>query len=102
MTEAAFTTELLKWARAYGWRVFHVRNAGYRGKSFVQGDKGFPDLILVRGKRWIAAELKVGKAKPRVEQWAWLNALAEVGAEIHTWTPTMWSEILVILSKERA
>lgn len=106
MTEQQFTNELLKWAKVYGWRRFHVRNSGYGGNTQVQGDKGFPDLVLIRPPRLVFAELKVGKNKVAPEQQAWLTALAECevepyvpSAEVYTWRPEQWSEILVILSK---
>jgi len=109
MTEQQFTNELLKWAKAYRWRGFHVRNSGAGGNTQVQGDKGFPDLVLVRPPRLIFAELKVGKNKVAPEQQAWLDALTECevepygmpapSAEVHVWRPEMWSEILVVLSK---
>jgi hypothetical protein len=104
MTEQTFTNELLKWFRVYKWLVFHVRNSGYGGTSQVQGDKGFVDILAVRGDRWIAAELKVAKAgtlkgDPRPAQLAWLAALERVGAETYVWRPADWSAILVVLSK---
>jgi len=109
MTEQQFTNELLKWAKAYKWRTFHVRNSGYAGNTYVQGDRGFPDLVLLRPPRLVVAELKVGKAgtlkgEPTSDQAVWLDALAEVGVtefpiETYVWRPDMWSEILVVLSK---
>ena len=109
MTETAFTTELLKWAKVYHWRSFHVRNSGYGGNTFVQGDRGFPDLVLVRPPRLIFAELKVGKNKTTVDQQRWLIDLDlvaaqateynKIGIETYVWKPEQWSEILTILSK---
>jgi hypothetical protein len=109
MTETEFTNELLKWAKVYGWRRFHVRNSGYGGNSYVQGDKGFPDLVLVRPPRLIFAELKIEKKEPTPEQIEWLTDLSEnshdvygmpsSAVETYTWRPEMWSEILVVLSK---
>lgn len=104
MTEQTFTNELLKWLKVYQWRVFHVRNSGHAGNTYVQGERGFPDILAVRGTRWIAAELKVGKAgtkvgEPKPEQFAWLQALERVGAETFVWRPEDWSQILVVLSK---
>jgi Holliday junction resolvase len=104
MTEQAFTNELLKWLRVYGWQGFHVRNSGVRGISQVQGDKGFPDILAVRGERWLAAELKVKKAgtvlgEPKPEQAAWLLALKFVGAETYTWRPEDFPEILKVLAR---
>jgi uncharacterized membrane protein (DUF2068 family) len=104
MTEQQFTNELLKWAKAYRWRAFHVRNSGFGGNTQVQGDKGFPDLVLIRGARLLVAELKVAKAGTKAgdakpEQLVWLEMFKQVGAETYTWHPQQWSEILAILSK---
>jgi hypothetical protein len=104
MTEQTFTNELLKWFKVYKWLVFHVRNSGHGGNTYVQGDKGFIDILAVKGSRWIAAELKVGKAgtlkgDPTPAQAQWLEALKNVGAETYVWHPENWSEILVVLSK---
>lgn len=104
MTEQQFTNELLKWAKVYKWRVFHVRNSGSAGMTQVQGDRGWPDVILVRGARWIAAELKVEKigtkrGSARQDQLDWLVALERVGAETFIWHPTEWSQILAELSR---
>ncbi len=108
MTEQSFTTELLKWAKTYGWRCFHVRNSGHAGMTAVQGDKGFPDLVLVKPPRLIFAELKIGKKKPTPEQQAWLDALAENSGDVYgmpsnavetfVWRPEDWSSILAVLS----
>jgi hypothetical protein len=104
MTEQQFTNELLRWLKVYQWRAFHVRNSGYGGNTYVQGDRGFVDILAVKGSRWIAAELKIGKAgtkigDPKPEQLQWLEALKRVGAETYIWRPENWSEILVVLSK---
>jgi hypothetical protein len=103
MTEQAFTNTLLDWAKVYGWRRFHVRNSGVAGQSIVQGDKGFPDLVLMRGDRFICAELKVGKAgtvrgDPSPEQQQWL-AILSPHCETYVWRPEQWSKILNTLSK---
>ncbi len=108
MTEQQFTNALLEWAKVYGWRRFHVRNSGVAGQSIVQGDKGFPDLVLVKPPRLIFAELKVGKNKLSTEQQQWEAAIGQCrtgdyrfigGVEVYRWRPEQWSEILVILSK---
>src|SRR5207249_11856827 len=99
-----FTTELLKWAKTYGWRCFHVRNSGHAGMTAVQGDRGFVDLLMVKGSRLIVAELKIGKAgtkrgEPRRDQMEWLQAFEGVGAEAYTWRPDNWSTILAVLAR---
>src|SRR5258708_4398285 len=106
MTEVEFTDEVLKWAKVYGWRRFHVRG---NTRRLIQGDVGFPDLVLVRPPRLIFAELKVGKNTVAPEQQAWLRDLEENSEDVYgmpssavktyVWRPENWSEILVVLSK---
>ena len=97
ITEAEFTKQVLALAKLRGWRSAHFRPGrtatGWR--TAVQGDGiGFPDLILVRGKVMIAAELKVGRNQPRPEQWAWLQAFSHISGVIACfWTPAMWTQI---------
>ena len=103
MTEREFTDELLKWAKAYGWRRFHARTSGRmsngRAIPTVQGESGFPDLVLVRPPRLIFAELKVGKNRLSDAQVAWWSDLVATSTEVYEWRPADWSRILVVLSK---
>lgn len=117
ISETAFANSILEWAGRVGWRRFHVRNSGHGGRSYVQGDKGFPDLVLIKQApsspdrvrsfptpapvRMIVAELKVGKGqrgRARPEQQAWLDLLACFpGIEIYIWTPADWQTIIRLL-----
>jgi hypothetical protein len=58
----------------------------------VQADGvGFPDLILVKGPRLLAVELKRELLKPGEEQILWLDAFARVpGVEAYVWIPSEW------------
>lgn len=84
-----------------GWHVLHLRPAKtkYGWVTPVQGDmgKGWPDLILVRRERIIAAELKSDVAKPRPEQEDVLAWLARAGVETHVWRPRDWDAIVAAL-----
>lgn len=96
VTEAEFTTQVLKLAKLRGWRSAHFRPAetkkGWR--TAVQGDgKGFPDLVLLRGEDIIVAELKVGRNKPTTEQEEWLEAFNRANVSAWVWTPNDWPEI---------
>jgi hypothetical protein len=86
MTEAEFTSAVIDLAKYRGWLVCHFRPArtvkGWR--TPIEGDKGFPDLVLARQGRVIFAELKVGKGALRPEQAAWAEAL---GNEVYLWKP---------------
>jgi len=101
MTEDEWTAQLIALARLTGWRVVHFRPArtarGWR--TPVQGDgKGWPDLVLLRGQRLIAAELKTDTGRATAEQLAWLDAFALVGAETYLWRPCDWEAVQQVLS----
>lgn len=99
-TEAAFTTRVIQTARLHGWKVTHFRPArtaaGYR--TAVQGDIGFPDLVLARRGVVIVAELKTARGKPTDEQEVWL---AELGDLAVLWRPADWDLILAALAAPR-
>lgn len=109
--EAAWTAQVLHLAALHGWRRAHFRPARVKdrrtGKETwrtpVQGDGvGFPDLILLRGDRLIAAELKSDTADdPPAEQVAWLEAFGAAGAETYVWRPADLEEVARLLARSR-
>ena len=101
ITEREFLAQIIALAHMHSWIVAHFRpartSAGGR-RTAVQGDGvGFPDLILLRGKRAIAAELKVGRGKPTPHQVVWLDAFRETSVETYIWRPADWDEIEEVL-----
>ena len=71
-------------ARLGGWRVHGERSAMNRRGRYatpIKGDVGFPDLILCRGSRLMALELKRWPRTPDPAQLDWLAALALAGAD---------------------
>ena len=97
LTEADFLRQVIELAHLLGWRVAHFRPAltarGWR--TPVQGDgAGFPDLILVRRERAIAAELKreIG-GHVSDDQRLWLAALDAAGLETAVWRPSDFDRI---------
>lgn len=101
VTEAAFLAQVLELAKLYGWRTAHFRpartTAGWR--TPCQGDaKGFPDLVLVKGKRLIFAELKAEGRDLSPEQSQWIEALTLVRCDLYIWRPSEWEEIVRTLS----
>jgi hypothetical protein len=89
MSEVDLQTAICDLARVYRWRSFHARPAvtgrGYR--TAVAGDGvGFPDLLLVRDRRLIVAELKSADGDLTPAQQAWLLAFEHV-AERYIWRP---------------
>jgi hypothetical protein len=89
-TEAEFQTWIIQLARLLGWtRIVHFRSArtGAGWRTPIEGDSGFPDLILIRGETLLAVELKSGGRKPSAEQVAWLQAFKGVpGCHGLVWT----------------
>ncbi|MEW6583441.1 MAG: VRR-NUC domain-containing protein, partial [Actinomycetota bacterium] len=51
LSEAAFQDQVVDLARLRGWLVYHTFDSRHSAA-------GFPDLILARGDRLVAAELK--------------------------------------------
>lgn len=96
-TEAGFLRAVIRLARLHGWRCYHQRPAWTRkgARTALQGDKGFPDLVLVHRKagRLIVAELKVGRNDPTPEQEDWLTDLKAAGVAVRVWWPSEWAEI---------
>ena len=101
--ERDFQRAVVDLARLMGWRVHHTRPAlTQRGRWLtpIQGDAGFPDLVLCRPPRLIVAELKRVGGKPTAEQQGWLDALhACAGVECYLWTPADWNAVVRTLTE---
>lgn len=97
MTEAEFQSQVIDLARLFRWRVVAFRPArtakGWR--TPVQGDAGFPDLVLAGTRsgvtRTLFVELKTDRGRLRPEQQAWAAAL---GPYWRCWRPVMWPDIV--------
>ncbi len=87
MKEEALLTLVMQMAKQLGWRRYHVRNSK---AGIVQGEIGFPDIVLVRGSRAVFVELKRENGKTTPEQIAWLEALILAGLEVYVWRPSDW------------
>jgi hypothetical protein len=100
VTERDWQQTVIEAAQALGWMVAHFRAAktsqGWR--TPVQADgAGFPDLVMVRGKRIIFAELKSNTGRISADQEAWLEALGGAG-EAYVWRPRDWDAVVAALS----
>lgn len=91
ISETDFQNNVIALARMFGWRVAHFRPAktskGWR--TPMQGDKGFPDLVLAKAGRVIFAELKSARGSVSKEQLAWLVDLDDGSGkpEVYVWRP---------------
>ena len=100
MSEGAWLNEVVDYAQAHGWLVYHARPArtkkGWRTPT--QGDVGFPDLVLVRfDGKLVFAELKshLGKVTPGQQQW--LSALRLRWPMVYVWRPSDREEMQRVL-----
>jgi hypothetical protein len=103
LLEKKFQRVVIKYAKKMGWRVYHALPAlTKQGKWItpVQGDVGFPDLVLCKPPRLIFAELKRVGGRLSHQQREWLDALQACdGVECYIWYPSDWEQILSILSR---
>ncbi len=103
ITERDFQRAVVGLARLHGWRVHHTRPALNRSGQWqtpIQGDAGFPDLVLARNGRVIFAELKRTGRRPTLHQRMWLETLAQCdGVEVYLWNPDDWDRIVEILGE---
>ncbi len=102
MTEEQLLKNILKMAHLCGWLAYHTRSAiNRRGvwSTPIQGDPGFPDLVLARNKKVIFAELKRETSGLSVVQYGWYDAIGNV----YLWRPSDWlsGEIERILKEGR-
>ena len=66
------------------WLWHHVRRSD---RAQQQGDNGWPDIVAIRGERYVVAELKAAKGRVEIAQQAWLDAWDATGAEVYVWRP---------------
>lgn len=104
--EAILQAKIMDLARLFGWRRAHFRTAYQPGAERwltpMSGEKGFPDLVLIRPPRLIFAELKSEKGRLSLDQELWLADLEEIptGIEVYLWRPNDIDEIQAILKRE--
>jgi hypothetical protein len=102
MLEAQFKNSVIEIAQRYGWFVHHDLPAmNKRGKwaTHIQGDSGFPDLVLVNPKGVLVfAELKTEIGVVRKTQNAWLDRLEQSGAIVQVWRPNQLPVIIRFLA----
>lgn len=98
ISELAFQAQIIGMARLYRWLIVHHRPALNRSGKWstpMEGDRGFPDLVLAKNGYIILAELKTNTGKLGLGQQEWLTAL---GAHARLWRPKDWKEIHAELS----
>lgn len=107
-SEDAFQRAILDLAKMSGWKAHHGRG-DMRGH--IEGDAGFPDLVLARGGHIIIAELKNAVRALTPAQHAWFKELGGPFGGLYdgrpstlivaTWRPEDWDDIVKILTGGR-
>ncbi len=86
VSEGEFMQQVIQLAKIMGWKVYHTQDS----RKSVEG---FPDLVLLRRKRMIVAELKSLSGRTTNQQTEWLNAFRVAEVQTYLWTPDDWPEI---------
>lgn len=103
LSERAWQEVVLELARLYRWRAHHCRPAqrvSGRWSTPIQGDPGFPDLVLCGHGRLILAELKTDARSSILDdqQAAWRDTLLAAGVEWYCWRPRHLPEVREVLA----
>lgn len=91
LSERDFQRQVVELARRVGFSVYHTHDSR-------RSEPGFPDLLCARAGRLLVAELKTEKGRLTGSQRAWLQTLEQAGVETHVWRPSMWPEIVEVLT----
>lgn len=90
MSEADLLETIRHAAQLGGWLMYHTHDSR-------RSQAGFPDLVLVRGREAIFAELKTDRGVLRSEQRMWLGALGRAGLRAEVWRPAHLDHVLAEL-----
>ena len=88
--EREFRSQILGLARILGWEC-------YFSWTSIHSPAGFPDLVMVKSKRLIFAELKTEIGKVTDKQQGWLDKLAKTEAEVYLWRPHDFDDVAALL-----
>ena len=101
LSEKDFQAQIVSLAKLYGWAVHAERPAMMQSGNWVtpiQGDAGWPDLVLVKGNRILFWEVKTDKGVLSSAQWDWIARLQQV-AQAEVVQPHQWQYIQDILTR---
>lgn len=97
LSEAAFQTTVIGYAQRRGWLVTHFRPAR-TAKGWatpIEGDPGFPDLVLARAGVVLFRELKSNTGPITADQRKWHQQLQ---GHYVVWRPRDWPTIVTELT----
>ncbi|MBO0728577.1 MAG: hypothetical protein J2P57_04920 [Acidimicrobiaceae bacterium] len=93
LTEKEWQRQVVHLAQLHGWECWHPWLS-------IHSPRGFPDLVMVRPPRIVAAELKrdTGKLTPAQEHWLdLLGACPQI--EAYEWRPSDFEEVERVLRR---
>ena len=89
MTEDELKGAVMDLARLLGLYVHHCRPAktdkGWR--TPIEGDAGFPDLVIAGTQGVLFRELKSERGRPTLPQQLWMDRLHTAQADVGLWRP---------------
>ena len=94
MTEAEFQGWIVRLAIAHGWQ----RELIYHTHDSSKSQRGFPDLVLVKGRKVRFWELKVKPNTASIAQAEWIDVLRAAGMDAAVLYPEQWEWIQVELA----
>lgn len=89
--EKKFQGRVVYLAKLNGFEdIYHTTNSMY-------SPAGYPDLVMLKGKRMVVVELKMPKGSLTAEQYFWLEAYMKVTPDVYLWYPDDWEEMVEVL-----
>lgn len=98
ISEREWQNQVHKIAVSYGWKYYHAPDNKPINGRIQRVVAGFPDLVMVKGKRVLFAELKKETGVLSDAQKEWLDVLQNAGMETYVWRPSQVREVKQILS----
>ena len=102
MTENEFKDIIISVAKRYGWLIHHdlpAQSSRGHWATHVQGDTGFPDLVLLSPKGVLVfAELKTDIGRLSKQQDQWLDRLDLSACIVQVWRPNQMPTIIKFLA----
>ena len=94
MTEQQLTDNIVELCKYLGVLVHHDRpsRTEHGWRTAVQGDAGFPDLVIVSYGGVLFREVKTNTGQLTGPQKEWLARLARAGADAGVWRERDWPE----------
>lgn len=96
-THKQFQQAVIETARHAGFEfVYHTFDSRH-------SPAGFPDLVMLKEKVMIVAELKIPPDQLKPEQYFWLLAFSMITEHVYLWNPCDedWQEIQEVLFRDR-